>query len=174
MTNIIKNKSLGFVVLAALAGALIGFTRLSTVDAIAENRAAAEAAILSELLGGQPDLDARRRLCNAEIRGYAGVIRLLVLPTAVLPGAEVSAADHVQPLTPSVQAVRVLSHRETPGIGDFIEHSKSDWILGFNGLKRLPQSADTILAWNRSLDAVTGATITRRALINGVANACQP
>ena len=51
MTGAVKNKSLGFVVLAALAGALIGFTRLSTVDAIAENRAAAEAAILSELLG---------------------------------------------------------------------------------------------------------------------------
>ena len=169
MTGAVKNKSLGFVVLAALAGALIGFTRFSTVDAIAENRAAAEAAILSELLGGQPDLDARERLCHTEVRGYAGVIRLLVLP-----GAPLARDDQVQPLAPSVQAVRVLSHRETPGIGDFIEPSKSDWILGFNDLRRSPQSADTILDWDRSLDAVTGATITRRALINGVASACQP
>ena len=169
MTNIVKNKSLGFLVLAALAGALIGFTRLSTADAIAENRAAAEAAILSELLGGQPNLTAKNRLCHAEVRGYAGVIRLLVLPSAPL-----ATANQTQSLMTSVQAVRVLSHRETPGIGDFIERSKSDWILGFNGLKRLPQSADTILAWDRSLDAVSGATITRRALINGVASACQP
>ncbi|HMR02677.1 MAG TPA: RnfABCDGE type electron transport complex subunit G, partial [Candidatus Competibacter phosphatis] len=29
--------------------------------------------------------------------------------------------------------VRVISHAETPGLGDKIETSKSDWVLSFNG-----------------------------------------
>ena len=29
--------------------------------------------------------------------------------------------------------VRVVKHRETPGLGDVVEASRSDWILGFNG-----------------------------------------
>ena len=33
----------------------------------------------------------------------------------------------------TLAGVRVLSHRETPGLGDKIEDERSDWILGFAG-----------------------------------------
>ena len=54
----------------------------------------------------------------AETQGYGGTIRLLLGIDAqgVLTG------------------VRVLSHSETPGLGDKIQTNKSDWILGFAGL----------------------------------------
>ena len=33
-----------------------------------------------------------------------------------------------------VTGVRVIEHRETPGLGDRIEAGKSDWMRGFRGL----------------------------------------
>jgi len=50
-------------------------------------------------------------------RGYSGDIRLLV---ALEPDG-------------TVQGVRVLRHRETPGLGDRIEIERSDWIRQFAG-----------------------------------------
>ena len=33
----------------------------------------------------------------------------------------------------SIAGVRVVEHRETPGLGDKVDLKKSDWILSFNG-----------------------------------------
>lgn len=56
----------------------------------------------------------------------------------------------------NIRGVRVYNHQETPGIGDFIDRSVSDWIDRFVG------RAD------QSHDHVSGATITSRAVINAV------
>lgn len=69
-----------------------------------------------------------------------------------------------------VQGVRVLSHRETPGLGDRIELRRSDWILSFDG-HRVRSDKDPRWAVQRDggmFDAFTGATITPRAVINAV------
>ena len=66
--------------------------------------------------------------------------------------------------------VRVLSHRETPGLGDKIEVERSDWILGFAG-KSLLQPAPSAWQVKRDggeFDQFTGATITPRAIVRGV------
>jgi len=70
----------------------------------------------------------------------------------------------------SISGVRVLSHKETPGLGDKIELRKSDWILSFNGKKLL---SDTDSRWavakdNGMFDQFTGATITPRAVVQAV------
>lgn len=88
--------------------------------------------------------------------GYTGPIHLLV-------GI---AADG------TVSGVRVTSHHETPGLGDAIEIEKSDWILGFEGTSL---SAPPLDQWavgqdNGQFDAITGATVTPRAVVNGVKN----
>lgn len=66
--------------------------------------------------------------------------------------------------------VRVLSHTETPGLGDKIEASKSDWILGFNGLglDNLSTSDWAVKKDGGRFDAFSGATITPRAVVNAV------
>ena len=170
--------ALSFILLAAVAGALIGITRFSTYQTIEDNEKSARAAIISEMLRRQPDPEAHDRLCASEVRGYAGTIRFLVLPEAeevlpeaeeVLPEAE-DVAQSIQQKT--IAAVRVIAHTETPGIGDFIEIKKDNWILGFNALTLYTDFDATVREMNRQLDAVTGATITRRAIINGVASAC--
>jgi len=66
--------------------------------------------------------------------------------------------------------VRALSHRETPGLGDEINLSRSDWILGFNDRSL---SNPTIESWavkkdGGIFDAFTGATITPRAVVGEV------
>lgn len=69
-----------------------------------------------------------------------------------------------------VQGVRVLSHRETPGLGDKIELRRDDWILSFDGQE---VRGTTDPRWNvrrdgGMFDAFTGATITPRAVVNAV------
>lgn len=66
--------------------------------------------------------------------------------------------------------VRVISHAETPGLGDKIEVTKSDWILKFNGrsLNDPPPSGWAVKKDGGIFDQFTGATITPRALVGAV------
>ncbi len=66
--------------------------------------------------------------------------------------------------------VRVLSHTETPGLGDKIEMSKSSWIESFNGLglDNLSESDWAVKKDGGQFDAFSGATITPRAVVNAV------
>lgn len=86
--------------------------------------------------------------------GYSGPIGLLlaVTPEGVLLG------------------VRVTSHTETPGLGDRIELSKSDWILHFNdrSLTNPVPERWRVKKDGGDFDALTGATITPRAVVKGV------
>ena len=70
----------------------------------------------------------------------------------------------------SIAGVRVLSHTETPGLGDKIDLKKSPWILSFNGRSLdLPDSKGWAVKKNGGeFDQFTGATITPRAVINQV------
>ncbi len=71
----------------------------------------------------------------------------------------------------TVTGVRVVPpHFETPGLGDKIDLAKSDWILGFNG-KSLENTKPTqwkVTKDGGQFDAFTGATITPRAVVDGV------
>ena len=71
----------------------------------------------------------------------------------------------------SIAGVRVVEHKETPGLGDKVDIKKSDWILSFNN-KSLsnPQSAGWDVKKNGGdFDQFTGATITPRAVIYQIA-----
>ena len=86
--------------------------------------------------------------------GYAGDIELLM-------GVR---ADGV------VSGVRVISHRETPGLGDGIEARRSDWIRGFEG-RSLGQPGEAGWRVKRDggiFDQFSGATITPRAVVGAV------
>ena len=73
----------------------------------------------------------------------------------------------------TLSGVRVVKHRETPGLGDVVEISRSDWILGFND-KSLINPDDKGWKVKRDggvFDQFTGATITPRAVVKAVHNA---
>jgi electron transport complex protein RnfG len=74
-----------------------------------------------------------------------------------------------------VGGVRVISHKETPGLGDYIEIARSKWITVFDG-KSLddPKDADwKVKKDGGSFDYMAGATITPRAVIKAVHKALQ-
>ena len=70
----------------------------------------------------------------------------------------------------SLAGVRVLSHNETPGLGDKVDLKKSQWILGFNGksLQNPTENLWTVKKDGGEFDQFTGATITPRAVVQQV------
>ncbi len=86
--------------------------------------------------------------------GFAGAIRVLV-------GVEFDGA---------VTGVRILQHRETPGLGDKIEPARSDWIFQFDGRS---MGDPEVTGWairndGGEFDQLTGASVTPRAIINAI------
>jgi electron transport complex protein RnfG len=86
--------------------------------------------------------------------GYSGPIKLLV-------------AVHVDG---TLGGVRVISHKETPGLGDKVEEERSDWIHSFDG-KSLGNP--DIARWKvkrdgGDFDQFTGATVTPRSIVHAV------
>ena len=69
-----------------------------------------------------------------------------------------------------ILGVRVLSHAETPGLGDKIEDRKSDWILGFDGrsLENTTSTQWRVKKDGGDFDQFTGATITPRGVVKAI------
>ena len=89
-----------------------------------------------------------------ETQGYGGTIRLLM-------GVDTAGR---------ILGVRVLAHRETPGLGDWIELGKSRWVLSFDGLSL---GNPDIGGWavkkdGGRFDQFSGATITPRVVVTAV------
>lgn len=86
--------------------------------------------------------------------GYSGKIRMIV---AIRADGEVS-------------GVRVVTHKETPGLGDYIEIAKNSWIRIFEG-KSLSKFTDQ--EWKVKKDGgrfehMAGATVTPRTVVKAV------
>jgi len=86
--------------------------------------------------------------------GYSGSIYMLV--AAYFDGKIIGA--------------RVLSHRETPGIGDKIELSISNWISKFTNMKvsSLEDKNFALIKYGGKIEQFTGATITPQSVINSI------
>jgi len=67
----------------------------------------------------------------------------------------------------TVRRVQVLRHQETPGLGDQVEESKSDWLKSFKD-KNLGNAVFKVRKDGGDFDSFTGATITPRAITEAV------
>lgn len=69
-----------------------------------------------------------------------------------------------------IHGVRVIGHRETPGLGDAIETRRSDWVLGFEGqsTEKTSKKQWRVKKDGGVFDQLTGATITPRAIVKAV------
>ena len=83
--------------------------------------------------------------------GYSGDIKLLI---AVRQDG-------------SLGGVRVIAHKETPGLGDYIDIAKDNWIKAFDGLSLSVRPAKQwkVKKDGGQFDYMAGATITPRAVV---------
>ncbi len=83
--------------------------------------------------------------------GYAGPIRILV-------GVQYDG---------TVTGIRILKHRETPGLGDKIVSTRSDWVFQFDGLSLGNPELErwALKRDGGQFDQLSGASVTPRAVI---------
>ncbi len=86
--------------------------------------------------------------------GYSGKIALIM---AIHPDG-------------TLGGVRVVAHNETPGLGDYIDIAKDDWITTFDGRSRslFPDEYWKVRKDGGVFDYMSGATVTPRAVIKAV------
>jgi electron transport complex protein RnfG len=86
--------------------------------------------------------------------GYSGPIRILV-------GIDTEGI---------ITGVHVLEHRETPGLGDRVESTKSDWVRQFDGHSLVDPDPGgwAIKGDGGQFDQLTGASVTPRAIIKAI------
>jgi len=189
----IRQNAVGLAIFAVVTAGAIALTQSLTAERIANNIKKAEAKALNEiiaadsydndllndtltvddrfnqqLLGPLPD--------NAVIyRARAnGKVNAVILP-AVAPDGYTAEIDLIVGINRdgSLAGVRVVAHRETPGLGDKVEARKSDWITEFAGrsLTSPEQEQWAVKKDGGAFDQFTGATITPRAVVRAVKRA---
>ncbi|MDX9874515.1 MAG: electron transport complex subunit RsxG [Spongiibacteraceae bacterium] len=187
----IRRNSLWLALFALVATALVTATWVSTIERIEANEQAAEERALLEILPTR-QLDSALSensvlVDDVELLGLRGPTRAylarhngetfaVVLPAIARDGYSgdirlIVGIDRDGVIT----GVRVVSHRETPGLGDKIERSKSDWIEAFAGLSlEALEAADWHVKKDGGVfDQFTGATITPRAVVHAVERVLQ-
>lgn len=87
--------------------------------------------------------------------GYAGAIRMLV-------GVDANGV---------ISGVRVIEHRETPGLGDYIDAARSPWSQQFIGHRISDGLRWQVKKDGGPFDAMAGATISARAVTAAVGRA---
>ncbi len=186
----ISRNSLLLALFAVATTATIAGTYLGTRDNISENRrmAAQQAlleivpasrhdnALLDDIVVVDHPLLGLRQPGNAHVARLGGKPVAVILPATARDGytGDIDLIVGVN-IDGSVAGVRVLAHRETPGLGDQIERRKSDWVEGFVG-RALGQPAPerwTVRKEGGDFDQFTGATITPRAVTAAVRRALE-
>jgi electron transport complex protein RnfG len=91
--------------------------------------------------------------------GYSGDIKLLIAIRA----------------DGSISGVRVLAHKETPGLGDYIDIGHGNWIKLFDdeSVNKTPLEKWQVKKDGGKFDYMVGATITPRAVVKAVKKSLQ-
>ena len=176
--------AIGLGLFAILTAGLVALVQTNTSERIAEQEKKARLAALYALV--PESLRSNDLLADSYVLSYQGVEREVFLAkkdarTTSLIFPWTAPDGYTAPIELLIAVgidgeligVRVLTHKETPGLGDKIELSKSDWILSFN--EKSLSNTDTE-AWNvkkdgGEFDQLTGATITPRAIVLAVYDA---
>jgi len=187
----ISNNSLLLGFFALVSTAVIAGTFLNTQDAILENIRIAEESALLEIVPksrhNNAMLDDTYTIDDQELLSLRSPKKLYIARNNSVPVAVIIPATARDGYTGdidlivginidgSVAGVRVLSHRETPGLGDAVDRKKSDWVDGFSGKSLDNPGIEqwTVKKDKGVFDQFTGATITPRAVTKSVSRALQ-
>ncbi len=185
ITQSLKLNASAIGIFAAITAAIIALTFVVTKAPIKENIRLHKSAKLFEIINNSPvDNDifgdtvvldgeplGSAHNIKAHIASYKGLVTTVIFPVVTDQGysGNISLLVGVK-RDASIAGVRVISHRETPGLGDKLELKKSAWVLAFNGLKKKPAETWAVKKDGGEFDQFTGATITPRAVVNAVSD----
>ena len=190
MLNAIKKNGLVLAVFACASTGLVAVTHYLTKDQIKQQEQAQLLSVLNQVIPHDlhdNELFSACTLVQAEELGTqqampAYIAKLNGEPSAI--AIEATAPDGYNgaikvivgmKIDGTILGTRVLSHQETPGLGDKIDLRVTDWILSFSG-KQVTDS--NLERWKvrkdgGDFDQFTGATITPRAVVKSVKQAVQ-
>ena len=172
---------------AILGSGLVAFTYQQTADRIALNE---REALLKQLNALVPDssidndiisdtliVDDEEHLGGHDIKVYLGrkqggpvaAVFNTIVPDGYSGPIKLLVAIKIDG---TLGGVRIISHKETPGLGDKVEERKSDWIHSFAGksLGNPDLSRWKVKRDGGDFDQFTGATVTPRSIVQAVKN----
>ena len=173
-------------IFATVGTALVGFTHQATIEKIAANERLALLRKLNQILPADKydndllhttlEINADDRLGQKKnstiyIAEQQNKISAMIFPVIAPKGysGEIKMLVGIN-IDGTLAGVRIVSHKETPGLGDAMETEKSDWVFGFNK-KSLTNPDEKNWKVKRDggvFDQFTGATITPRAVVQAV------
>ncbi|MDR1209993.1 MAG: RnfABCDGE type electron transport complex subunit G [Clostridiales bacterium] len=171
MREIIK-PGIALFVIALTAAALLGLINYITEPAITANTLAARKAAAAEVLPLGPGGAFAEEVpveSGGGVTGYsagtsgAGTVGWAVSVTAKGYGGDVAMLVGVD-ASGVVTGVKILSHKETPGLGANAAAGWADQFVGKSGGLTVVKGA----AGEGEIQTITAATITSRAVTNGV------
>lgn len=182
----ILRATIGLALYAIITAGLIAVTQVSTKEQIAEQvKIARSKALLQVMPADHHDNDllqdsfwlpadsklGLKQPAEAFIARRNGQAIAVVLPSVAAEGYSgpiqliIGVADNG-----SLLGVRILDHKETPGLGDNADIKKSDWLLQFDGKSLANPKSEQwkVKKDGGDFDQLTGATITPRAIVKQV------
>ncbi|MGI9876511.1 electron transport complex subunit RsxG [Vibrio chagasii] len=190
MLNAIKKNGLVLAIFACASTGLVAVTHYLTKDQIKQQEQAQLLSVLNQVIPHDlhdNELFSSCTLVQAEELGTdkampAYIAKINGEPSAI--AIEAIAPDGYNgaikvivgmKIDGTILGTRVLSHQETPGLGDKIDLRVSDWILSFAGKQVTDSNLDRwkVRKDGGDFDQFTGATITPRAVVKSVKQAVQ-
>lgn len=182
----IRKNALGLGIFAVLTAGLIAVTHALTAERIFQNEQKFKAKLLYEIfpLAGESLINNPGILNSKTFYSFSLLSvpedepfytdRLtgdLILPV-IAPDGYTESIKLLVGIKPGgvIKGIRVVSHRETPGLGDRIELKKSNWVLQFDGrsLTVPVEERWKVKKDDGDFDQLSGATITPRAVVAAV------
>jgi len=190
MLNAIKKNGLVLAIFACASTGLVAVTHYLTKDQIKQQEQAQLLSVLNQVIPHDlhdNELFSACTLVQAEALGTEQAMPAYIATLNGEPSAiaiEAIAPDGYNgaikvivgmKIDGTILGTRVLSHRETPGLGDKIDLRVSDWILSFAGKQVTESNLDRwkVRKDGGDFDQFTGATITPRAVVKSVKQAVQ-
>ncbi|CAK2436389.1 electron transport complex subunit RsxG [Vibrio splendidus] len=190
MLNAIKKNGLVLAIFACASTGLVAVTHYLTKDQIKQQEQAQLLSVLNQVIPHNlhdNELFSACTLVEAEDLGTEQAMPAYIATLNGEPSAiaiEAIAPDGYNgaikvivgmKIDGTILGTRVLSHRETPGLGDKIDLRVSDWILSFAGKQVTESNLDRwkVRKDGGDFDQFTGATITPRAVVKSVKQAVQ-
>lgn len=195
LSGSITRNAIGLALFAFITAGVIGLVQVTSSDRIARNIAEAQAKALYEItpkssvdndvLADTLDLtsESSKQLFKVNLLGplatgatahFAktnGQTHTIIFPTVAPDGytTKISLLVGIK-VDGSLAGIRIVEHRETPGLGDKVELKKSDWVLSFDGKSLTNPDSDNwkVKKDGGEFDQFTGATITPRAIVSAV------